>query len=44
MEIGPPVAARLARGKAVKAAETAGFRVQSVYDLNEWEYIILLSA
>ncbi len=44
MEIGPPVAARLAREAAVKAAEAAGFRVQSVYDLNEWEYIILLSA
>ncbi len=44
MEIGPPVAARLARDKAVRAAETAGFRVQSVYDMNEWEYIILLSA
>ena len=44
MEIGPPVAARLARDKAVKAAETAGFRILSVYDMNEWEYIILLSA
>ncbi len=44
MEIGPPLAARLARDKAVNAAETAGFRVRSVYDLNEWEYIILLSA
>ena len=44
MEIGPPVAARLARNKAVKAAEAAGFRVRSVYDMNEWEYIILLSA
>ena len=44
MEVGPPVAARLARETAVKFAEAAGFRVQSVYDLNEWEYIILLSA
>ena len=44
MEFGPPVAARLAREAAVKAAEAAGFRVQSVYDLNQWEYIILLSA
>ncbi len=44
MEIGPPTAARIDRDRAVKAAETAGFRVQSVYDLNEWEYIILLSA
>lgn len=44
MEIGPPVSVRMERDKAVKAAESAGFKVQSVYDLNEWEYIILLSA
>ena len=44
MEIGPPVSARIDREKAVKAAESAGFRVQSVYDLNEWEYIILLAS
>ncbi len=44
MEIGPPLAARLERDKAVKAAESAGFRVQSVHDLNQWEYIVLLAA
>lgn len=41
-EQGPPVAERIARATAQKSAQDAGFKVVSCYDLNKWNYIILL--
>ncbi|NQW18993.1 MAG: class I SAM-dependent methyltransferase [Chloroflexi bacterium] len=43
MEKGPPTEARISRDDAVAAASEAGFKIVSVYDLNRWEYIVLLS-
>jgi ubiquinone/menaquinone biosynthesis C-methylase UbiE len=43
MEIGPPADARLARVDAVAAATEAGFKIVSTYDMNHYEYVVLLS-
>ena len=43
MEIGPPTTARLSRDDAVVAAREAGFKIVSTYDMNQYEYVVLLS-
>jgi len=42
-EQGPPVEERIARETARGTAEEAGFKVVSCYNLNKWNYIILLT-
>lgn len=43
MEVGPPTDARLSRDDAVIAAREAGFKIVSTYDMNQYEYVVLLS-
>jgi ubiquinone/menaquinone biosynthesis C-methylase UbiE len=43
MEVGPPTDARLSRDDAVAAATEAGFKIISTYDMNHYEYVVLLS-
>jgi ubiquinone/menaquinone biosynthesis C-methylase UbiE len=43
MDIGPPTDARLSREDAVTAATEAGFKIVSTYDMNHYEYVVLLS-